>query len=44
MQAFTLDAQLDRRMGDESVCDTCGHITVRSGACYTSLNCSSSMG
>src|SRR5262249_50760953 len=29
-----LDAQLEEMMGDAPVCDGCGHITVRNGACY----------
>jgi ribonucleoside-diphosphate reductase alpha chain len=39
-----LDAQLDELMGDAPVCDGCGHITVRNGACYKCLNCGNSMG
>ena len=39
-----LDAQLDAMMGDAPVCDGCGHITVRNGACYKCLNCGNSMG
>jgi ribonucleoside-diphosphate reductase alpha chain len=39
-----LDAQLDAMMGDAPVCDVCGHITVRNGACYKCLNCGNSMG
>ncbi len=39
-----LDAQLDQMMGDAPVCDGCGHITVRNGACYKCLNCGNSMG
>ncbi len=39
-----LDAQLDEMMGDAPVCDGCGHITVRNGACYKCLNCGNSMG
>jgi ribonucleoside-diphosphate reductase alpha chain len=39
-----LDAQLDTMMGDAPVCETCGHITVRNGACYKCLNCGNSMG
>ena len=31
-------------MGDAPVCDVCGHITVRNGACYKCLNCGNSMG
>ena len=39
-----LDAQLEDMMGDAPVCDGCGHITVRNGACYKCLNCGNSMG
>jgi len=39
-----LDAQLEEMMGDAPLCDGCGHITVRNGACYKCLNCGSSMG
>jgi ribonucleoside-diphosphate reductase alpha chain len=39
-----LDAQLEEMMGDAPVCDGCGHITVRNGACYKCLNCGNSMG
>ena len=39
-----LDAQLEEMMGDAPVCDVCGHITVRNGACYRCLNCGNSMG
>jgi ribonucleoside-diphosphate reductase alpha chain len=40
----SLDAQLEEMMGDAPVCDGCGHITVRNGACYKCLNCGNSMG
>jgi ribonucleoside-diphosphate reductase alpha chain len=40
----TLDKQLEEMMGDAPVCDSCGHITVRNGACYKCLNCGNSMG
>ena len=43
-RASPLDAQLDTMMGDAPVCDVCGHITVRNGACYKCLNCGNSMG
>jgi ribonucleoside-diphosphate reductase alpha chain len=36
--------QLEEMMGDAPVCDSCGHITVRNGACYKCLNCGNSMG
>jgi ribonucleoside-diphosphate reductase alpha chain len=39
-----LTAQLEEMMGDAPVCDGCGHITVRNGACYKCLNCGNSMG
>ncbi|WP_394837417.1 vitamin B12-dependent ribonucleotide reductase [Pendulispora rubella] len=39
-----LSAHLDAMMGDAPVCDVCGHITVRNGACYKCLNCGNSMG
>ncbi len=42
--ASALDQQLDQMMGDAPVCDVCGHITVRNGACYKCLNCGNSMG
>jgi ribonucleoside-diphosphate reductase alpha chain len=42
--ANSLDEQLGEMMGDAPMCDNCGHITVRNGACYKCLNCGSSMG
>lgn len=39
-----LESQLEEMMGDAPVCDGCGHITVRNGACYKCLNCGNSMG
>jgi ribonucleoside-diphosphate reductase alpha chain len=39
-----LDAHLEEMMGDAPVCDVCGHITVRNGACYKCLNCGNSLG
>jgi ribonucleoside-diphosphate reductase alpha chain len=42
--AATLDSHLSEMMGDAPMCDQCGHITVRNGACYKCLNCGSSMG
>jgi ribonucleoside-diphosphate reductase alpha chain len=41
---MSLDEQLGEMMGDAPMCDNCGHITVRNGACYKCLNCGSSMG
>jgi ribonucleoside-diphosphate reductase alpha chain len=40
----SLSSQLEEMMGDAPVCDVCGHITVRNGACYKCLNCGNSMG
>jgi ribonucleoside-diphosphate reductase alpha chain len=42
--ASSLDQQLEDMMGDAPVCDGCGHITVRNGACYKCLNCGNSLG
>ncbi|MEM8610075.1 MAG: vitamin B12-dependent ribonucleotide reductase [Myxococcota bacterium] len=42
--ANALDQQLGEMMGDAPMCDKCGHITVRNGACYKCLNCGNSMG
>ena len=39
-----LDEQLSQLMGDAPICDICGHITVRNGACYKCLNCGNSLG
>jgi ribonucleoside-diphosphate reductase alpha chain len=39
-----LDKHLGEMMGDAPMCDVCGHITVRNGACYKCLNCGASMG
>jgi ribonucleoside-diphosphate reductase alpha chain len=35
---------LAEMMGDAPPCDSCGHTTVRNGACYKCLNCGNSMG
>jgi ribonucleoside-diphosphate reductase alpha chain len=43
-QSNALDQQLGEMMGDAPMCDKCGHITVRNGACYRCLNCGNSMG
>ncbi len=42
--ANPLDQHLSEMMGDAPMCDSCGHITVRNGACYKCLNCGTSMG
>lgn len=44
LSGSVLDQQLENMMGDAPVCDSCGHITVRNGACYKCLNCGNSMG
>jgi ribonucleoside-diphosphate reductase alpha chain len=44
MEHDPLAQQLEEMMGDAPVCDGCGHITVRNGACYKCLNCGNSMG
>jgi ribonucleoside-diphosphate reductase alpha chain len=41
-QGFT--EQLTMVMKDAPFCDTCGHLTVRNGACYKCLNCGQSVG
>jgi ribonucleoside-diphosphate reductase alpha chain len=42
--ASVLDQHLGEMMGDAPMCDQCGHITIRNGACYKCLNCGNSMG
>jgi len=39
-----IDAQFRHFMEDAPVCDQCGAITVRNGACYRCYNCGNSMG
>ncbi len=39
-----LDGQFAHFMEDAPVCDVCGSITVRNGACYRCFNCGNSMG
>lgn len=39
-----VNGQLAEMMGDAPPCDSCGHTTVRNGACYRCLNCGNSMG
>jgi len=43
-EGSSLERQLQEVMSDAPFCDICGHITVRSGACYKCLNCGNSMG
>jgi ribonucleoside-diphosphate reductase alpha chain len=38
------DPVLGKLSGDAAFCDTCGHITVKNGACAKCLNCGTSMG
>ncbi|HVM87718.1 MAG TPA: vitamin B12-dependent ribonucleotide reductase [Puia sp.] len=49
--ASKVDANLDAvnaaaksMQSDAPACNTCGHITIRSGTCYKCLNCGNSMG
>lgn len=39
-----VSAQLSGMMGDAPLCDVCGHLTIRNGACYKCLNCGNSLG
>ena len=39
-----VDEQFGHFQGDAPVCDQCGSITVRNGACYKCYNCGNSMG
>jgi ribonucleoside-diphosphate reductase alpha chain len=39
-----LSEHLGQMMGDAPFCSSCGHVTVRNGACYKCLNCGNSMG
>ncbi|HMO51940.1 MAG TPA: vitamin B12-dependent ribonucleotide reductase [Kiritimatiellia bacterium] len=39
-----IDDQFQHFMEDAPVCDNCGSITVRNGACYRCFNCGNSMG
>jgi ribonucleoside-diphosphate reductase alpha chain len=42
--ADSMTGHLAEMMGDAPPCDSCGHTTVRNGACYKCLNCGNSMG
>jgi ribonucleoside-diphosphate reductase alpha chain len=45
--SFDLDAvnaASKNMQSDAPACNTCGHITIRSGTCYKCLNCGNSMG
>ncbi len=39
-----MSEHLAEMMGDAPICDQCGHVTVRNGACYKCINCGNSMG
>jgi ribonucleoside-diphosphate reductase alpha chain len=39
-----VNAAAKNMQGDAPACNTCGHITVRSGTCYKCLNCGNSLG
>lgn len=43
-QKVRIDDQFQHFMEDAPVCDNCGSITVRNGACYRCFNCGNSMG
>ncbi|OYU97239.1 MAG: ribonucleoside-diphosphate reductase, adenosylcobalamin-dependent [Bacteroidetes bacterium B1(2017)] len=46
MEAAPMDqvSEMNKRMGDSPACPTCGHITIRSGACYKCMNCGTQTG
>ncbi len=39
-----INAAAKNMQSDAPACNTCGHITIRSGTCYKCLNCGNSMG
>jgi len=39
-----MNAAAKTMQSDAPACNTCGHITIRSGTCYKCLNCGNSMG
>ena len=43
-QQSSTQEYLKTMQSDAPACNTCGHITVRSGTCYKCLNCGNSMG
>jgi ribonucleoside-diphosphate reductase alpha chain len=43
-KAENLSEHLAELMGDAPLCDQCGHVTVRNGACFRCQNCGNSMG
>lgn len=40
----SVNAAAKTMQSDAPACNTCGHITIRSGTCYKCLNCGNSMG
>ncbi len=40
----SVNAAAKNMQSDAPACNTCGHITIRSGTCYKCLNCGNSMG
>ena len=40
----SVQSALAAMMGDAPLCETCGHITIRSGSCYKCLNCGGTTG
>ncbi|MFT3749300.1 MAG: vitamin B12-dependent ribonucleotide reductase [Agriterribacter sp.] len=42
--ANAVSEHMKSMQSDAPACNTCGHITVRSGTCYKCLNCGNSMG
>jgi len=40
----SVQSALASMMGDAPLCETCGHITIRSGSCYKCLNCGGTTG
>jgi len=44
MNAAALLTSTFKNQGDAPTCPTCGHVTVRNGACYKCLNCGASLG
>ena len=42
--ASPLDRQMHTLMSGAPMCEICGHVTVRNGACFKCLNCGNAMG
>ena len=43
-QSEQIDDPIEAFTGDAPMCDNCGHLTIRCGACYQCKNCGMSMG